>query len=73
MTETLRSTLYSLVTTTQMKSPGIYSFHELRRFSAMMSAGMMNGASDSIGINVPPVSETNVPLIAERNVPLVSD
>ena len=28
---------------------------------------------DSIGINVPPVSETNVPLIAERNVPLVSD
>ena len=29
-----------------MKSPGIYSFHELRRFSAMMSAGMMNGARD---------------------------
>ena len=29
--------------------------------------------TDSIGINVPPVSETNVPLIAERNVPLVSD
>jgi AAA+ ATPase superfamily predicted ATPase len=31
------------------------------------------GLGDSIGINVPPVSETNVPLIAERNVPLVSD
>ena len=28
---------------------------------------------DSIGINVPPVSETNVPPSAERNVPLVSD
>ena len=46
VTDTLRRTLYSLVTTTQMKSPGIYSFHELRRFSAMMSAGMMNGARD---------------------------
>ena len=40
------TTLCSLVTTTQMKSPGIYSFHELRRFSAMMSPGMMIGASD---------------------------
>ena len=29
-----------------MKSPGINSFHELRRFGAMMSAGMMNGARD---------------------------
>ena len=28
---------------------------------------------DSIGINVPPVSERNVPPSAERNVPLVSD
>ena len=32
-----------------------------------------NGIVDSIGINVPPVSETNVPPSAERNVPLVSD
>jgi hypothetical protein len=36
-----------------------------------MAQAIKNG--DSIGINVPPVSETNVPLIAERNVPLVSD
>jgi hypothetical protein len=28
---------------------------------------------DSIGINVPPVSERNVPPVSERNVPLVSD
>ena len=32
-----------------------------------------DGYCDSIGINVPPVSERNVPPSAERNVPLVSD
>ena len=35
--------------------------------------GLIDSGVDSIGINVPLVSETNVPLIAERNVPLVSD
>ena len=33
----------------------------------------ISSTPDSIGINVPPVSETNVPPSAERNVPLVSD
>ena len=46
MTDTLRSTLYSLVTTTQMKSPGMYVFHVASFFSAMTSPGMMIGASD---------------------------
>ena len=37
---------YSLVTTTQMKSPGMYVFHVASFFSAMTSPGMMIGASD---------------------------
>ena len=67
MTDTLRSTLYSLVTTTQMKSPGIYSFHELRRFSAMMSAGMMNGARD---LSVLMHMKSKSPAIDDRNAEL---
>ena len=40
---------------------------------ALVKSKIYTTSGDSIGINVPPVSETNVPLIAERNVPLVSD
>jgi len=44
--DTLRSTLNSFVTITQMKSPGMYFFHVAYFFKAIMSAGMMIGASD---------------------------
>jgi len=42
-------------------------------FSGEMWLTVVYISSDSIGINVPPVSERNVPPSAERNVPLVSD
>ena len=39
---------------------------------SMSFCGIEGRPPDSIGINVPPVSETNVPPSAERNVPLVT-
>lgn len=55
-TDTLRSTLNSLVTTMQVRPPGMYFFHVVSRFRATMSPQNNFGTGRLVVVDAPKVN-----------------